>query len=130
VAGPPAVKVTGAREFRAALERMGGDVKDVTALNRRLADDVAQAARQRVPIKTGRLSKSIRARASKTRAGVNMGGRLAVYGPPIHFGWRRRNIEPQPFLYDALDARRHALVGMYQGEVERLVKKLDRETPG
>ena len=130
MAGKPAVQVTGAKELRKALKNMGDDLSDLTALHRELAEMVASAARSRTPVRSGRLMQSVRGKGSKTRASVTAGGRGVVYAGPIHFGWPAHNIEPQPFLYDALDARKRAVVDRYESRIGDLVKKLDRETPG
>lgn len=128
--GKPAVQVTGARELRKALRNMGDDLSDLTALHRDLAEIVASAARPRTPVRSGRLRESIRGKGSKTRASVMAGSRVIPYAGPIHFGWPAHGISPQPFLYDALDARKRAVVDKYEDRVGDLVKKLDRETPG
>ena len=109
---------------------MGADLRDLTAVHREAADKVQGEARARVPRLTGALSKTIKSRATKTSARVEAGSRLVPYAGPIHFGWPRRNIEPQPFLYDALESRRDQVVDVYEKRVSELVRRLDRETPG
>ena len=85
---------------------------------------------QLVPRDTGNLSESIRSTKSATRAGIQAGGRgIEPYAGPIHFGWRARNIEPQPFLYDALDDRRGEIAKRYADGIGDLVQKFDREAP-
>ena len=128
--GKPAVQVTGAKELRKALKNMGNDLSDLTALHRELAEMVAQAARSRVPVRSGALRDSIRGKGAKTRASVQAGARMVPYAGPIHFGWPARNISPQPFLYDALEARKREVVNRYEDRIGDLVKKVDRETPG
>jgi len=131
MAAPAArVQVTGAKELRKAMQRMGADVSDLTKINREAARTVLEAARGLVPVQTGRLRKSMKAGATRTRGTVSAGDRLVEYAGPIHFGWPARNIEPQPFIYDALDARKDEVVDKYEAHIEALVRKLDRETPG
>ena len=128
-AGKPAVKVTGAREFRDAMRRMGGDLKDLTAIHKRAAEDVAAGGRTRAPYDTGMLAGTITARATTTKGYVLAGGRTVPYAGVIHYGWPARNIEAQPFLTDSLDDRKDAIVGMYEAHIEALVEKVARETP-
>lgn len=127
--GGAAVEVEGAPQLRRALRRMGDGAADLTAANREAARDVEAEAEHRVPVRTGRLRSSIKSRATKRAAAVVGGGARAIYGPPIHFGWRRRNIEPNPFLYSALDARRDDVVKRYEDRIDDLVERLDREAP-
>lgn len=111
------------------MKNMGADLSDLTAINRAAAETVADAARGKVPILTGRLRGSIRTGATRTTASVKAGNKGIPYAGPIHFGWPRHNIEPQPFLYDALDERKALVVERYEAYVEALVEKVGRETP-
>lgn len=126
----PAVEVTGAKELRRALTRMGDDLADLTELHRDIAEAVASTARQRAPRRSGNLAASVKGKGYKTRALVTAGSRSILYAGPIHFGWPARNIEPQPFLYDALDSRKREVVAKYEDRVGDLVKRVDRDTPG
>jgi hypothetical protein len=131
VAAPAArIQVEGAAELQRAMKRMGADLKDLTKVNRAASDIVAQDARGGAPRLTGALSKTIKPGARKTAGYVQAGSRLVPYAGPIHFGWPRRNIEPQPFLYDALDRRADEVIDKYRDHIGDLVRKLDRETPG
>lgn len=129
MAGTPAVKVTGAKEFRAAMKRMDGDLSDLSAINKAAAETVAGDARGRAPVLSGTLAGSIRAGATRTRGYVKAGSKGIPYAGPIHFGWPRHNIEPQPFVYDALDDRRGEIIDRYEAHIEALVDKVERETP-
>lgn len=129
MAGAPRVQVTGAKELRKALRRMGADLKDMQRTNKAAAEPVARRAREIAPRLTGRLAGNTRATASQREGAVLVGSRSVPYAGPIHFGWPARNIEPNPFLYDALDDRRSEVVDIYEARVESLVRKLDRETP-
>jgi hypothetical protein len=90
---------------------------------------VAERAEDTAPRLTGRLADSVSSKARKTGASVVAGGRGIPYAGPIHFGWRARNIEPQPFLYDALDDRRAAIAERYADGIGELVKRFDVEAP-
>lgn len=127
--GRTAVEVEGGPEFRRAMRRLGADVGELKAVHRELAEDVASSAESLVPVLSGRLRDRIRPRATSRAATVTAGGRGVPYAGPIHFGWRERNIEPQPFLYDALDDRRDEVRAAYAGHVAGLVRRFDREAP-
>jgi hypothetical protein len=68
--------------------------------------------------------------AGHESSAVTAGSRSVPYAGPIHFGWPRHNIKPQPFLYDAADRRINDVVNVYEKRVDALVTRLDRETPG
>lgn len=58
---------------------------------------ILAAARSRVPVDSGRL------RASGNTEGMSV-RYAAPYSAPIHWGWRKRNIKPNPWLVKASDA--------------------------
>ena len=111
------------------MKNMGADLKDMQRTNKAAAKPVSDRAREIVPRLTGTLASSIRPTATQKEGAVLAGSRSVPYAGPIHFGWPSRNIEPHPFLYDALDQRRDEVVSVYNDRVEALVRKLDRETP-
>ena len=121
----PTITVEGARELRKALRDLDGATADLKAAHADSANIVAQRAMQIVPRRSGTLGSSIRS-TGQAAAGVVRSGRASVpYAGPVHFGWPRRNISPQPFLYDALDERRGEVLDMYEERVASLIKKYD-----
>ena len=127
--GRAGVEVEGAKELRRAFDRMEDRAGDLRELHKDAASIVEREAESLVPVLTGRLRDSIRTTAGKTSAAVLAGKRLIPYAGPIHFGWREHNIEPQPFLYDALDSRRDEVADRYARGVEKLVHQFDTEAP-
>lgn len=125
------VQVQGAAELRRALKQMGDDLADLKEAHRAAAESVATEARSRVPVVSGTLLGTIRTSVRQTGASVMAGGgrRRVPYAGPIHFGWHRRHIVPQPFLYDAMDERRDEVAADYQARVAKLVAELDARTP-
>jgi hypothetical protein len=128
--GAARVQVTGAKELRAALRRAGADVKDMTRINKSVAEIVAADARQKAPARSGRLRKSIRAGGRQSAGYVSAGrSRTVPYAGPIHYGWPARNIESQPFLLDAMGAKEGEVIRQYQDHIADLVIRVGRETP-
>ena len=126
----PAVRVEGARQLRREFREVGDDMSDLKGLHKSLADMVADRAKQKVPMVSGSLQRSIRGSGTKTAARVRSGnnrksGPSAVpYAGVTHFGWPARDIRPQPFLYDALDDRRREVIDRYEREVRQIVKRV------
>jgi len=80
------------------------------------------------------LAGSIRTTGTKTGGYVRAGSRKAVpYAGPVHFGWPTRPnpakgwrggpIRPNPFLYDALDARREQVQDMFYKGITKVARK-------
>jgi hypothetical protein len=126
--GATGIEVEGGPELQRAFVRLGARLEDLAGMYGDIADMVADEARDRAPVLTGALRDSVRSRRARKSASVSIGSGL-LYGPPIHFGWRARNIEPQPFLYDALEAERDDIDTRVQAEVDDLIRRFDREAP-
>lgn len=125
-----AVELEGGPQLRRAFDKMEDRAADLRQPAREAAETVEHEAESLVPVLTGRLRESIRSTVSRNRSAVIAGNnRLVPYAGPIHFGWRDRNIEPHPFLYDALDRRRDEVVERYRAHVETLVLRFEREAP-
>jgi hypothetical protein len=124
-----AIKIEGGRELRRAFREVDDDMSDLKDLHKQLADDVAGTAKTKVPVRSGNLKRSVRGSGTKTAARVRAGnnrksGPSSVpYAAPIHFGWSRRGIRPQPFLYEALDDRRQQIVNQYNAEVRSIIRR-------
>lgn len=124
------IEVTGMRQTRARLRAAGEDMTNLRELHKGLADDVAKTAKTKVPVRSGRLRNSIRGNATQTAARIDAGnnrksGPTSVpYAPAIHFGWARRGIRPQPFMYEALDDRRQDVIDAYNRQVRAMIRRV------
>jgi len=101
------IQVEGLRDVRNAVRKLKSkDLNDaLKRSNRESAEIVADAARtgDAVPVASGRLKKSIKASGSQASGAVKAGTAARVpYAGVIHWGWSSRNIEPQPFISEAL----------------------------
>ena len=110
--------------------------KELRKVYRDAAQTVATAARPKVPQRSGKLAKTVKARSSTKRGWVTAGGAGVPYAGPIHFGWPSRPnamkewrggpIAPNPFLYDALDERRGEVEDAFYKGVMEVVDKVNR----
>lgn len=108
------VRVTGARGITQGLEHV---VRELPRLEpRTVGDIILQAARNRTPVDTGRL------RASARSEGMHV-TYTAPYSAPIHWGWKARNISPNPFLVKGTEASADAWL---QAFTDALQEDLDR----
>lgn len=125
------VRIEGVQELRKKirgitddLDRDGakGALKD---LNLDAAKVVEGKATAIIPRRTGKLASTLRAAGTQRQARVRAGYRRQGYNyaGPIHFGWYAQGIRPQPFLYDALDARRNQVLEVYDAGIDRLIKQ-------
>jgi hypothetical protein len=117
------IKATGVKELRRELRRMGNDLEDLKALNLDVATLVSDRAKDIVPRRTGNLADTIRPAGTKTAGRVRAGFKRVPYAGVIHFGFPARGIQPQPFLYDALDQRRGEVFNAYFKGVKKIQRK-------
>jgi len=120
-----AIRVEGIRELQRELRKLEDkDLKNALKdANRQAAQVVSDEAQNTVPRLTGHLARSIRAGGGNREAVVRAGGARVPYAGPIHFGWRARNITPQPFMYQAQDKRRAEVIRTYEQAMDSLAKK-------
>ena len=128
--GRAAVEVEGGPQLRRAFRKAGDRADDLKAVHADAAGIVEAEAETLVPVLSGALRDTIRTSRTKSGASVLAGrGTTVPYAGPIHFGWRIRNIEPQPFLYDALDKRKGEVLKRYTEGIDSIVRRFDMEAP-
>lgn len=138
------IRVEGADQLRRAL-RYAADAglkKQLAKANKDAAQLVVDRALPNVPVRSGRLRKSVRALGSQ-RSGRAVAGRSSVkYAAAIHWGRKRGNvgrppgnykglnpIKGRPFLYDAAHRNRARVIDQYEQAIRALVVELRRRMP-
>lgn len=122
------LKVQNLREVNKALKAIGVPAAEVKKAGKESGELVANEARSLVPVRTGRLRNSIRVGATArgritVSAGNNRRSASAVpYANPIHWGWFKRNIRPQPFFVKALGYTREEVFENYFKQLDKLIK--------
>ena len=130
----PGVKVTNLREINKALAAVGVPKDAVKAAGKESGELVASEARSLAPVRTGALRNSIRVGATArgkitVLAGNNRTSKSAVpYANPIHWGWFKRHIRPQPFFVTALGYTRSEIYDNYFKQMEKLIMQETAKT--
>jgi hypothetical protein len=123
----PGVKVKNLREINKALAAIGVPKEAVKDAGKESGELVANEARSLVPVRTGNLRNSIRVGATArgkitVLAGNNRTSKSAVpYANPIHWGWFKKHIKPQPFFVRALGYTRSEIYDNYFKQMEKLI---------
>lgn len=115
------VKITGLSKLNRALTAAGNDSSDMKVLMHEIGTMVIRAANP--PVLTGRLSQSLKAGKGKTKAVVRAGGARIPYGPVIHYGNSARNIEPNPFLLNAMQQQRQSIIHMIDNGIKDIMRR-------
>jgi len=130
----PGVKVKNLREINKALAAVGVPKDAVKAAGKESGELVASEARSLAPVRTGALRDSIRVGATArgkitVLAGNNRTSKSAVpYANPIHWGWFKRHIRPQPFFVTALGYTRSEIYDNYFKQMEKLIMQETAKT--
>lgn len=107
-------EVEGLHKLRRALIKLDDAARDdFKQAGYQAAQIVVNEAKRLVPVRSGKLGKTIRAHKVVSGAKVSAGRTTVPYAGAIHFGWARRNIRPNPFLYDAADNRVNDVMNEY-----------------
>ena len=128
MATPNGVKVTGLNQAIRALRELGLPDEELKRAGSEAGELVANEARNLVPVRTGKLRNSIRVsktlRKVSVSAGNNRNSRSGVpYANPIHWGWFKRNIKPQPFFAKALGLTREEVYKTYFDNIAKLIAR-------
>lgn len=113
------------RDLKTFTDGLDGALKKA---NREAAEMVANAAKPKVPVRSGRAAASVRASATGKSAIVRAGNAATPYFPWLDFGGAvgRSKATVRPFLrggrylYPALEEKRHEVLSRYADEVARL----------
>jgi hypothetical protein len=116
------VTIKGGPELRRALKAAEADLRDLSALHRSIASDVAKAVASDAPHDTGRLAGSFRPSGTRTTAKVRSS---LVYAPVQNYGWAEHNIEGRHFAESALASSTSGIVAKYRAGVEKLLRKAE-----
>jgi HK97 gp10 family phage protein len=114
------VKVQGLRELTKAMQQIGVPRDAIKEAGKIAGQKVMNEAKTLVPVRTGKLRDSIRLGA--TAAGqvtIRAGGARVPYANPIHWGWFKRHIKPQPFFAKALVYTRDEIYQTYFTQLEK-----------
>lgn len=118
------IKIEGLSELRRSIIAMGVPREEMNAAAAASAQLVLNEARSLVPVRSGKLRDSIRITrgrfgATQISAGNNRKSKSGVpYANPIHWGWFKRNIKPQPFFVTALGITREDVFKTYEHELQ------------
>lgn len=118
-------EVEGLKNLRRTIRQAGGDTKDLRNANLAAAQTIVPIAAGLAPKVTGRLAASIRAGATQKAGMVRAGRKLIPYANPVHWGWPKRNIEPNPWIASAAAANEELWLKVYEQHIDRILGKIE-----
>jgi HK97 gp10 family phage protein len=131
------IKVVGLNEAIRNLRAIGVPSAEIGQASQEAGEIVANTARSLVPVRTGALRATIKAKKIARKVVVSAGNNNKVpYANPIHFGWnydrvnlQAKNIRPRPFFSNALARKRAEVYQSFFKNIDRLLQKYSNTTP-
>ena len=125
------IKVSGLNQAVRALRTIGVPSSTIGEASQQAGDIVANEARSLVPVRSGDLRTTIKAKKQARKVVVSAGNNTKVpYANPIHFGWTydknnfvRKNIRPNPFFTVAIRRKRKEVYEAFFDSLEKLLKE-------
>ena len=117
------IKVSGLNQLVRDLKVIGVPAKEIAEAGSDAGEIVAAEARTLVPVKTGALKSTIRVAKQQRRVVVRAGNARVPYANPIHWGWFRRGILPNPFFSKALKLNIEEIYTRYFENIDKLIIK-------
>ncbi len=127
------IQVTGIRELRAALKAAEGHLPSELrkGLNE-VANLIVVDARPHIPVRTGRLAGTLRARSTQTAAQVVLGTARTPYAQAVYWGTGPRtgmrgphNIKAHRVMHESLDRQKVPIVVALRSVLDRLAKSIE-----
>jgi HK97 gp10 family phage protein len=124
MAEPNNIKVTGLNQAIRALRAIGVPSAEIGKASQEAGEIVAGRSRTLVPVRTGALRATIKARKVARKVVVSAGNNRSVpYANPIHWGWNAKNIRPRPFFTNALRTTREQVYKTFFDNIEKLFRQ-------
>lgn len=121
----PTVRVEGGAKLRRTLREAGEGLGDLRRAHKDAATIAADASAQLAPKRSGRLARDIRAAGLATRGEVRAGRKAIPYANPIHWGWFKRNIKPNPFISRGAQDSEGRWLPVYERALDETIKKVE-----
>lgn len=118
------VTVKGVKQLAKDLRQAGQDVGDLKAANKKVADIVVTQARANAPKRSGKLAATGRSGQAAAKVSVRFGSNQVPYANPIHWGWPKRHIKANPFLYRAVDETRSDWYAQYVYDIKKIMESV------
>lgn len=116
------IKIKGYKSGIKALQAIGIPDAEIKQAGSDAGEAVARQARDLVPVRSGKLRNTIRVSKALTKVSVSAGNNGKVpYANPIHWGWFKRNIKPQPFFVKALGITRDEVYQNYYRRLDTMI---------
>ncbi len=122
-------KVEGLKGAIKNLQAIGAPAAEIKQAGFKAASIVSSEAQGLVPVRRGKLRRSIKPRKLLNESKVSAGGASVPYANLIHWGSKRRGVNRNPFLYRALGFTRKEVFETYSKAISDLINRYSTKGP-
>lgn len=123
-----AVEIANLNSVIRGFKKMGLKTQDLDGATSKIRNLVLPPAISNAPVKTGKLRSTVRAGKFVNKVEVSVGNNTTVlYANPIHWGWKKKRIEPNPWLIDIRDQKADQVEEIFVTELQKILDKVGSE---
>ena len=123
------IAVQGLNATMKFFKTIGIESKDLKAGTEKATKFLVPLAQSKTPVLTGKLRNSVKGDKSPNKVIIKSGNNTSVtYSNPIHWGWKKRNIKPNPFLFSLTEIYGDKVEEIYTKELQVLIDRSSRFT--
>jgi HK97 gp10 family phage protein len=116
------VKIENLNKILSGLRKAGVNAQDLKIATTKASSLVLPPARALTPVKTGELQRTVKASKAKNKVAISAGTPTSTpYGAVVHWGWKKKSIEPNPWLLKVRDQYEDEVADLYVTELQRLI---------
>lgn len=124
-----AIQVNGAAALYKQLKTLGVSPEAIKAANKETGQQVLRQSLTEVPVRTGQLRSTIRMAELTNKVVIRAGKKAVPYANPIHWGWFKRGIKPNPFFSRVLGWNREEILANYKKQMDKLIRSTTPPKP-
>lgn len=114
----------GTRRLATTLRRAGVDMTRLKDDYRKMAGVVETDVNKVIPVRTGRLRRTLRSSATQKSGVVRAGTKAVPYAGPINYGWPGHNIEGQHFMETGLVNAEDQVLELYAQALQNALNQV------
>ena len=126
MARQPGIQVEGLSAAIKQVRQYENVDKELKEAGEEAAKILISAALPLVPVRSGLLKTTLRPSKIVRGAQAKAGNAKARYAGPIHWGWAKRGIKPQPFFSTALGYTKDEIIANYKRSLEKLINRINK----
>lgn len=116
------IQIDNLNRIFAKLRKLGVDAQDLKGATTKASAIVLPQAKANAPVLKGKLQKTVKASKANNRVAISAGTPKSVpYGAAIHWGYPKRNIEPNLWLLKLRDQYGSQVTDTYVSELQKLI---------